>query len=170
MTVIDFATRKKVGDSHEERVRTELERRGWTVAAYGQGVLPEPITRALGRTNSRLRWDPDLIAARGQDIALIDAKASMRGADAWSYTISKKALQAGLQLWAELDLPVLYVFDNLGVATPAEVLQFCRVPTPSHAAAWLSFATGLPKPFDDVFGPAIRPAHAADLAPWEEVA
>ena len=151
-SVLDYATRKAVGDTHEARVRAELERRGWTVSPYGQGVLPEAITRALGRTNSRMRWDPDFVAANGSTVCLIDAKSAMRGEDAWSYTISRKALRAHIRLWAELDLPVVYVFSNLGVATPAEVMQFCRLSTVGEAGGYVSFAAGLPRPFDDYFG------------------
>lgn len=60
----DFVTRLAVGDMLERRVRCELEARGWTVDMWGQGVLSEPIRDALWRSNSRLRYLPDLIAAR----------------------------------------------------------------------------------------------------------
>lgn len=148
--------RKAVGDAHEDRVRWELERRGWTVAPYGQGILPEQIRRALKQTDSPMRWDPDMVAANGSTVCLIDAKASMRGDDAWTYTISRKAVRAHLRMWSELDLPIVYVFSNLGVATPAEVLQFCRLQTTGSAGGYLSFPAGLPRPFDDYFG---IPAH-----------
>jgi hypothetical protein len=147
-----FAERKVIGDQHELRVRAELEKRGWAVSPYGQGILGEPIRRALRHTESRMRWDPDMIAAQGSSVCLIDAKTSMRGDDAWSYTLSRKALSAHLRMWAELDLPIYYVFGNLGVATPAEVMQFCRLATLGEAGGYVSFAAGMPRPFDDVFG------------------
>lgn len=152
MTVYSFVERKAAGDVHEERVRQELERRSWIVSPYGQGVLSEPIRRALQRTESRLRYDADMIAAHGSTVCLIDAKNAMRGEDARTYTISRKALRAGLRAAAELDLPVYYVFANLGVATPAEVMQFCRLASLGEAGGYLSFPAGLPRPFDDVFG------------------
>lgn len=152
MNVTQWAERKAVGDAHEERVRGELERRGWTVAAYGQGILPEPIRQALRHTDSRMRWDPDFVAANGSTLCLIDAKACMRGEDSWTYTISRKAVRAHLRLWADLDLPVVYVFQNLGVATPSEVMQFCRLAAIGEAGGYLSFPAGLPRPFDDYFG------------------
>lgn len=153
-----FAERKAIGDQHEMRVRGELELRGWTVAPYGQGVLPEAITRALGRTGSRMRWDPDMIAVNGSTVCLIDAKSSMHGDDAWTYNISRKAVGAHLRMWADLDLPIFYVFQNLGVATPAEVMQFCRLATLGQAGGYLSFPAGLPRPFDDYFGAPTTPA------------
>jgi hypothetical protein len=151
-TLPAYADRQAVGDAHEQRVRLELEQRGWTVAPYGQGVLPEPIRRALKTTDSPMRWDPDLVAASGSSICLIDAKAAMRGTDAWSYTVSRKALQAHLRMWTTLDLPLYYVFSNLGAATPAEVMQFCRLSRLGNAGGYVSFPAGLPRPFDDVFG------------------
>lgn len=169
-SVLDYPTRKAVGDAHEVRVKTELERRGWTVAPYGQGVLPEAVTRALGRTDSRMRWDPDFIAVNGSTVCLIDAKSSVHGDDAWTYNISRKAVSAHLRMWTDLDLPFVYVFQNLGVATPAEVMQFCRLPTIGQAGGYLSFPAGLPRPFDDYFGvpaaPAVRDGASAQQGLW----
>lgn len=127
--VISFAERKAVGDDHETRVRRELESRGWTVDPYGQGVLSDNAKQALQRTESPMRWDPDMIATRGLTVCLIDAKGSTKGDDAHTYWISRKALAAGRELWERADLPFYYVFANLGVATPAEIMQFCRVET-----------------------------------------
>jgi hypothetical protein len=154
MTVIEFPVRKAVGDAHEQRVRAELERRGWTVAEYGQGVLPDEIRRPLGRTNSRLRFDPDFIAARGSRVVMVDAKSSMRGENADNFTISRKALDAHMRLWVETGLPMLYVFANLGVASPADVLRFCGLKTTAEAGAYVSFSARMPGPFDATFGAA----------------
>lgn len=147
-----WSERKAVGDAHEQRVREELERRGWTVSTYGQAILDERIRRALRTTNSRRRWDPDLIAANGTTIALIDAKSCMRGEDAHTFHISRKALRAGRDLSAADDLPLYYVFANLGVATPTEIMQICRLASLGEAGGYLSFGSGLLRPFDDVFG------------------
>jgi hypothetical protein len=157
-----FAQRKDIGDRHEDRVRAELELRGWTVSEYGQAVLAEPVRAALKRTESRMRWDPEFVAALGSHLALVDAKGAMRGDDAWTYTISRKALRAHLHMAVDLDLPVYYVFANLGVATPVEVMQFCRLARVGDAGGYVSFPAGLPRPFDDVFGiPTVVQALAA---------
>jgi hypothetical protein len=149
---INWTTRKATGDAHECRVQRELEARGWTVAAYGQGLLPEPIRRALQCTESTMRWDPDIVAARGSTMYLIDAKAAMRGDEARTYTISRKALRAHMRMWVDLDLPIYYVFSDLGVATPAEVMQFCGLERLGEAGGYVSFGCGLPRPFDEAFG------------------
>lgn len=120
--------------------------------AYGQGVWPERISAALRHTDSAMRWEPDLIASYGSTIRLIDCKASMRGEDAYQYTISRKAITAHLRMFAERDLPIYYVFDNLGVATPYEVMQFCRIDRIGSAGAYLTIQSGMPRPFDDAFG------------------
>ncbi|MEV1315415.1 hypothetical protein AB0J14_04940 [Micromonospora arborensis] len=148
-----WAARKAVGDDHEHRIARELELRLWTVAPYGQGVLPDSIRRALGTTESQMRWDPDLVACQGSTLALIDGKCSMRGEAAHTFTVSRKALRAHVRMWAERDLPIYYVFANMGVATPAEVLQFCRLSSVGEAGGYVSFPAGLPRPFDEVFGP-----------------
>lgn len=150
--VIEWTERKRVGDAHEARVRDELERRGWTVAPYGQGVLPEPIRRALKTTDSAMRWDPDLVAALGSYVCLIDAKSAMRGEATTRYNISRKALRAHLQMWALRDLPIYYVFSNLGVATAVEVMQYCRLATLGNTSGYVSVPAGVPVPFDEVFG------------------
>jgi hypothetical protein len=147
-----YAERKATGDVLESRVRTELELRGWTVSEYGQAVLAEPIRDALKRTECRMRWDPEFVASLGSYLCLVDAKGSMQGEDAWTYTISRKALRAHLKLAVDLDLPIYYVFANLGVATPTEVMQFCRLARVGDAGGYVSFGAGLPRPFDDVFG------------------
>lgn len=147
-----WAERKAIGDAHEDRVRVELEWRGWTVTPYGQGVLPATTRAALRRTESRMRWDPDFVVSHGSAICLVDAKASMHGEDAYTYTISRKALRSGIRMWAELDLPLYYVFQNLGCATPVEIMQFCRLNTIGEAGGYVSFGSGLARPFDDVFG------------------
>lgn len=147
-----FADRKAFGDQHEARVRQELERRGWSVAQYGQGILPGAICRALARTESAFRFDPDFVVARGSDICLIDAKSSMRGENARAYTISRKSLRAGVRKVAEVDLPLYYVFHNLGVATPHELMQFSGVSSLGASGGYLSFGSHLPRPFDEVFG------------------
>lgn len=163
MTVIKMATwseRKVVGDALERRVKHELESRGWTAAPYGQALLPEPIVRALQCTESKMRWDPDIVASQGSTICLIDAKAAMRGDEARTYTVSRKALRAHMRMWVDLDLPIYYVFSNLGVATPAEVMQFCNLARLGDAGGYVSFGCGLPRPFDEVFGTPAMPSIA----------
>lgn len=162
--VTSWTARKEVGDAHEARVRYELEQRGWTVAQYGQALLPEQIRRALKVTDSAMRWDPDLVAACGSYVCLVDAKAAMRGADAHRYNISRKALKAHLAMFAMLDLPIYYVFSNLGVATAVDVMQYCRLTAVSQTSGYVSLPAGVPVPFDEVFGSPTPAAQALRAA------
>lgn len=158
--------RLATGLEHEERVRAELERRGWTTSPYGQGVLDEQVRRALKLTDSPRRFDPDFIVAQGSTVCGIDAKATMRGDAAHTYTISRKVLEAHLRIWANDDLAIYYVFSNLGVATPHEVMQFCHVTRIGEVnGSYVSFAAGAPRPFDEVFGPPADLSAAVRLRP-----
>lgn len=158
-SITTWTRRKAVGDGLEKRVREELERRGWTVMPYGQGQWPEAISAALRMTDSTMRHEVDLIAVLGTTLRLIDCKASIRGAEANQYTISRKTLAAHLRMVVDRDLPVYYVFDNLGVLKPWQVLDINgldRLGGPG--GAYLTVPAGAPHPFDEVFG-----APAVDL-------
>jgi hypothetical protein len=118
-----FQQRKDVGDAHEQRVAEELNHRGWTVDAWGQGVLSEGVRCALRGTDSALRWAPDLIAAKGRELFMIDCKSRMTSRTTSRHAVEKAAVMAHLHLVAWTQLPVCYVFDNLDVLSPHDVLM-----------------------------------------------
>ncbi|MEO3860895.1 hypothetical protein [Acrocarpospora sp. B8E8] len=153
-----WTDRKAIGDAHEERVARELESRGWTVAPWGQGIMPAPIQTAITRSRTRFKHFPDLIAAREGDILTIDAKDRMSSAETGRYAISRDCISFGLQFVAAFGLPVFYVFGNLGVLTPTEVMSYGRVnPRGVGGGAYHLVNGRLAHQFDDVFGaPAIR--------------
>lgn len=146
-----FAERKAIGDAHELRVRGELERCGWAVAAWGQGILTESVTAALRRTDSDLRWTPDLIAVRDGIVCLIDAKARM-STHTRRHSVSRRCLEAHLRLMALVDLPIYYVFDTLGVLTPYDIKRFAvaRIDTRFSGSTYLVHDRDA-RPFDSVF-------------------
>lgn len=168
--VIPFAERKAAGDAHEFRVRQELELRGWTVDSYGQGILSGEVKRALGRTESLTRWDPEFIAACGSVIRYVDAKGSLRGAHTDQNFISRKAVAAHLKLAAERDIPVFYVFDDLGVLTPAEVMRHAGVERLGNAAGYLAVPRKHSRSFDVVFGSPHTPTWGAAPLLFDKVA
>ena len=86
--VTHWQDRKKVGDAHEQRIAAELQARGWTVQRCGQGTYPPVIRQALVRTDSALRYFPDLIAARDGELVTIDAKDRMPSTHTDRYAIS----------------------------------------------------------------------------------
>ncbi|MFI0242833.1 hypothetical protein [Streptomyces sp. NPDC016845] len=118
-----FQQRKDIGDAHEQCVARELGKRGWTVDEWGQGVLSPAARAALRRSNSFLRWTPDLIAARGPHLFMIDCKSRMTSRAPGRHAVEAAAVTAHLQLAAWTGMPVCYVFDNLDVLTPLDVLM-----------------------------------------------
>ncbi|WNF25311.1 hypothetical protein RI138_00010 [Streptomyces sp. C11-1] len=143
-----FQHRKAVGDAHELRVTQELTSRGWDVNAWGQGILTDLVRFALQGTSSALRWTPDLIAAKEQHIALIDCKSRMTSRTTSRHAVERAAVTAHFQLVAWTLLPVYYVFDNLDVLTPHEVL-----------------ATGRHGPYSEA-GSGSRTTSSPQTAPW----
>jgi Holliday junction resolvase len=144
--------RKQVGDAHERRVLNELEARGWTVAPWGQGVLPVAIQAALSQSESQWRHFPDLVAARDGEVITIDAKDQMRSGETERYAVGKRCVSFGLQFLAAFGIPVFYVFGNLGVLTPQEVSSYGTVGPRARGGAYYLVNGRIAHHFDDVFG------------------
>lgn len=157
----NWPLRKEIGDQHEQRITRELEHRGWTVQLCGQGTYPLAIQDALRRTDSALRQFPDLIAARGLDLIAIDAKTRMSSTTTQRYAISRKSLLAGLQfLGMNAPVPLYYVFGDLTVLTPPEVMHYPSNASRHASGSYYLISTHQAHHFDDVFG-TIAAAHAA---------
>lgn len=153
--------RKTVGDAHEQRVAVALHARGWTVHPCGQGTCPPAVRDALRRTRSALRQFPDLIAARGTDLVTIDAKDRMPSTDTDRYAISTDTVNAGLLFTAaHAPTPLYYVFGDLKVLTPAEVVHYTAHALRHRSGAFHLVRTERAHHFDDVFGPAAAAAAA----------
>ncbi|MEV3856944.1 hypothetical protein AB0J38_21765 [Streptomyces sp. NPDC050095] len=151
-----FQQRKAIGDAHERYVAEELTGRGWEVDFWGQGLLSRALQRALQKTDSSIRWFPDLIAAKAQDLVLIDCKGGMTSRRTGRHAVERAAVQAHLQLVAWTGLPVYYVFEGLGVWAPHDVhiagQEGPHSPVGSGAPYFLISAQGARR-FDDLFGP-----------------
>jgi hypothetical protein len=151
-----WKTRKEVGDALEQTVAEELTLRGWTVNPWGQGILTGPVRGALHRTDTALRWTPDLVAARGEIVVFIDCKGQMTSGTTDRHCIERAAVRAHLQLVALMELPVYYVFDGLGVLTPHEVMMAGRIGPHTNVgsgAPYYLVSAQLARPFDRIFGP-----------------
>ncbi|GGX43092.1 hypothetical protein [Streptomyces chryseus] len=145
--------RRLVGEAHERRVAAALRARGWTVHPCGQGTYPPPVRDALRRTRSALRHFPDLIAARGADLVTIDAKDRMPSTDTDRYAISAATVNAGLLFTAaHAPTPLYYVFGNLKVLTPAEVVHYTAYALRHRSGAFHLVRAERAHRFDDVFG------------------
>ncbi|MFF0747319.1 hypothetical protein ACFYVL_43760 [Streptomyces sp. NPDC004111] len=150
-----FQQRKAIGDAHEQYVAEQLAERGWKVDFWGQGQLSRALQGALQKTDSSIRWFPDLIAARAKDIVLIDCKGSMTSRQTGRHAVERSAVLAHLQLVAWTQLPVYYVFDDLDAWTPHDVLTAGRQGPHSVAgsgAPYLLISTRGAGRFDDLFG------------------
>ncbi|MFH9015308.1 hypothetical protein ACH4C6_28535 [Streptomyces sp. NPDC017943] len=145
--------RKAVGDTHERRVAAALRARGWTVHPCGQGTYPPAIREALRQTRSALRQFPDLIAARGSDLITIDAKDRMPSTHTDRYAISTDTVNAGLLFTAaHAPTPLYYVFGDLKVLTPAEIVHYAAHALRHRSGSFHLVRTEQAHPFDDVFG------------------
>jgi Holliday junction resolvase len=146
-----FEMRKRIGDAHESRVAAQMESRGWAVDPWGQGILSERVRRAVTRT----RWKhfPDLVAARDGDLVAIDAKDRMSSAETGRYALARDCVAFGLQFVAAFGVPVFYVFGNLGVLTPQEVMSYATTGPRGLGGSYYLVNGRLAHQFDDVFGP-----------------
>jgi hypothetical protein len=159
-----WTARKGVGDVFEARVAGELTARGWAVDPWGQGTLSVAVSASLRRTDSSLRWAPDLLAARDDLVAMIDCKARMTSRNTGRHAVERAAVKAHLQFAALFDLPFYYVFDNLGVLTPLDVRGAGQAGPNSRVgsgAAYYLVSTALDRDFTEVFGPSLRNVHGA---------
>jgi Holliday junction resolvase len=145
--------RKAAGDELERRVREELERRGWTVAEWGQAILPAAIRAAVSRTP--WRHFSDLVATRDGDLVAIDCKDRMASTQTGRYAIKRDCVSFGLQFHAAFGVPVFYVFGNLGVLTPQEVSSYGTIGPRGlwgRGGSYYLVSGRLGHRFDDVFG------------------
>jgi hypothetical protein len=156
---MSWQQRKLVGDAHEERIAQELQARNWTADPWGQAILSEPVRRAVSRT----RWKnfPDLVAARAGDLVAIDAKDHMSSAETGRYAISRECVSFGLQFVAAFGVPIFYVFGNLGVLTPQEVMSYGSTGPRGMGGSYYLVNGRLAHQFDDVFGTPVRRDEAA---------
>lgn len=154
-----WEARKQTGDAHENRVAVEMSNRNWVVDPWGQAVLSEQVRRAISRT----RWKnfPDLVAARDGDLVAIDAKDRMSSAETGRYAISRECVSFGLQFVAAFGVPIFYVFGNLGVLTPQEVMSYGSTGARGMGGSYYLVNGRLAHQFDDVFGVPVRHHEAA---------
>ncbi|MER7048338.1 PDDEXK family nuclease [Streptomyces jumonjinensis] len=154
--------RKSIGEAHERRLADALLARGWTVHPVGQGTYPPAVQDALSRSRSALRQFPDLIAARGAELVTIDAKTRLPSTHTDRYAISAATLNAGLQFTAtHAPTPLYYVFGDMKVLTPAEVLHYTAHALRHRSGAFHLVRTHTAHTFDEVFGRVLPPDAAA---------
>lgn len=152
--MLGLQERKQTGDAHHRRVAEELGSRGWRTAPWGRGILPPDIRSALVTSASSLRHFPDLVAAQHGELVAVDCQNYVRSAESGRFAVSRNCVSFGLQFHAAFGIPLYYVFGNLGVLTPVEVLAYTSTRFKTGGASYLVDAK-LAHPFDDIFGPII---------------
>lgn len=106
-----FSDRIDAAEQHELAVSARLTALGWAVSRFGQGQLPSWMRDLLRRTESDIRWLPDLIAVRSPDtVRLVEAKTG--NPDTPNYAIEKASLAALYRLHVALGTPVRVVFHD----------------------------------------------------------
>lgn len=114
-----FAERMRPAALHEAAATTELRAAGWTVGQFGQAMLTKEVRDALRKTDSDLRWLPDLIATRLRHECLVDAKTTL--SQTTNHSIELRAHRAHLSMTYAYGTPVIYYFGD-GSATVASDL------------------------------------------------
>jgi hypothetical protein len=154
-----FQQRLQVGLDLELRVADELRRRGWDVDRWGQATLSVHVQHAISRTTCRNM--PDLMAARDGDAVAIDAKNRISSTETGRFAISRTCVSFGIQFVAAFGVPIFYVFGNLGVLTPQEVMSYGHVGPRGMGGSYYLVNGRMAHQFDDVFG---SPQHRDEAA------
>lgn len=140
------------GVAWERRVGNELARRGWTACLWGQGELPPGVAKALRQTRSPLRWLPDILAVRGQEVVLVDAK-SGGGKDV--HFIERASWDTARRLAASLGVEVHFAFSDMTTANAETVGNRATYHAGSSRGSgepFLILAVADTFPFDQTFG------------------
>ncbi|WP_328769476.1 hypothetical protein [Streptomyces sp. NBC_00286] len=127
-------------------------------------MLTKRLQDALRGTDSFIRWIPDLIAAKSKDLVLIDCKSRMTSRSTGRHAVERAAVHAHLQLVAWTRLPVYYVFDDLDVLAPHDVLIAGQEGPHSIAgsgAPYFLISGRIARRFDGLFG------SGGSAAQWE---
>jgi hypothetical protein len=147
-----FQERLTAGLAHEQRVATKMEALGWTVSTWGQGILPEGTRWAIREARSRFRHFPDLVASRPGEIVAIDAKDNMYSTGTGRYAVSRECVAFGLQFYAAFEIPLFYVFGNMGVLCPTEIASYGQIGPRATSGAYYLVSGRMGRDLTDVFG------------------
>lgn len=159
MTKREFVRRLEVATAFEEKVVAALVERGWRAERFGQGQLSEEMRDIIKRVNTRVRYMPDIIAAKSFNaktlLVFVDAKAGDKWKDTGNHDIETAALE-GAEKWEQYaECPVYFVFSDGGTVTPA---VFRELATPGRfrgvgsGTPFLLIPRSACSKFDAIFG------------------
>lgn len=152
--------REAAGTRHEVAVEHRLRAAGWLTARFGQGMMPPATVEALRKTQSPLRWTPDLVAVRGERVLLVDAKTTLKTYDRVRFhVVEAKCVRKQYELFHDQDgllvVPVVYVFGDFTCAWLGDVNAFGVYRRGSAAGSrtpYYSIDIDLCRAFEEVFG------------------
>lgn len=124
MTRREFVRRLEVATAFEEKVIAALVERDWRAEKFGQGQLSEEMRDIIKRVNTRVRYMPDVIAARTftarTRLIFVDAKAGDKWRETGNHDIETAALE-GAEKWEQYsECPMYFVFTSGDTITPAD--------------------------------------------------
>jgi hypothetical protein len=159
MTAREFRRRLDRAQAFEEKVAAELVARGWVAERFGQGQLSEQMRDMIKRVKTRVRYMPDIIAAKRfgarTSLIFVDAKAGDKWRETGRHDVEAAALDGAEAFQAMADCPVYFVFSDGGVVTPA-VFRELAAPGPYRGVGsgtpFLLATREVCQRFDAVFG------------------
>lgn len=111
--------------THEANVLDHINGRGggWYAESWGQSLLSEAIRKHLKASASPIRWLPDIIAfAPNCALLTFEAKTTThRTSPNWD--IETASLTSAIAFERFARAPVYFVFDDLTVARPSDILD-----------------------------------------------
>lgn len=158
-----YEQRMAIAESHEEAVLERFRRFGWHAHPFGQTLFSEPFRRELKRSSSDLRWLPDVIAIRGTDVVLADAKTELRD-DTPNHAIEIRSVESHIRIQKAFPrITIYYVWPDFTICTPNWLKEHSRQytgPTTGSGTPMLLTPKDLQWSFDAFFAPPRRQASA----------
>lgn len=130
MTRREFERRLEVATAFEVKVVAALVERGWRAERFGQGQLSEEMREIIKKVNTKVRYMPDVIAAKDFSaktrLVFVDAKAGDKWQETGNHDIEAAALD-GAEKWQQFsECPVYFVFANGDTITPQNFREMCK--------------------------------------------
>ena len=147
------------GHIFERVVEQALAKRGWIVEPFGQAMISDRMRIYLQRTQSPVRWLPDLIAAKSYahqtNISFVDAKAGLRYQETGRHDIERASAEAAEGFAQFTQCPVWFAFHDGSVTTPDRVLEVGRPGTfrgNGSGTKFILISQQICENFDYIFG------------------
>ena len=141
-----FLKRIAIGDPHEKKVFEHLKIDGWAPYWAGQAIFPPELRNGLrdfrhtDGSKCLLRWAPEIIATKGDQIIAVDPKAGRQ--DTGNWCVEQDSLRAAVGFQGTYRIRWFFVFGD-GTAITATMLdthpewRWEGFPEPGRTDYWL---------------------------------